>query len=441
MKKFFNTDCRRRKHLYTVSFWCCWAIWTAFRFVLSSFVTMMQSVRKLSDACEVLIRRAESRRSAFWQQLIRKQPLRMLTSSWHIFVRENMQCVSWMRKYRWNIMLSDRKPVDLEELLTVLRSIGAMLELVDYMEKYSPQAWMLNYSNPAAIVAEATRKLRPDSRILNICDMPIGIERHMAEILHLDSRKDMDISLLRTEPFRMVDSIRDHAGNRSDACVKGTYQRKGILWEAQMYQHTDDSWTDTFRKARMSMHWIRIPPAEHLPEILLLSGLCSGTYRSCLYPCQSGHGRSWKICIRRNAARSQRHRAVRERICILMSMHPILSIWHVHWHTIRRKNAADCGKQRCCTKLWPDCNGWGALSGGKRWTAGAVHRGIFHSSRRDWWNSRSLWKSWLWKHGRNRAIRSCGRHWRWAAWYQVQKRRKKRFWMIWSRRIRITGRN
>ena len=43
------------------------------------------------------------------------------------------------------------------------------------MEKYSPDAWMLNYSNPAAIVAEATRRLRPHSRIINICDMPIAL--------------------------------------------------------------------------------------------------------------------------------------------------------------------------------------------------------------------------------------------------------------------------
>ena len=28
-----------------------------------------------------------------------------------------------------------------------MRSIGGVLELVDYMEKYSPNAWMLNYSN------------------------------------------------------------------------------------------------------------------------------------------------------------------------------------------------------------------------------------------------------------------------------------------------------
>ena len=74
-----------------------------------------------------------------------------------------------------------------------MRSIGGVIELVDYMEKYSPNAWMLNYSNPAAIVAEATRRLRPNSKILNICDMPIGIELRMAEMLGLESRKDMVI--------------------------------------------------------------------------------------------------------------------------------------------------------------------------------------------------------------------------------------------------------
>ena len=51
-----------------------------------------------------------------------------------------------------------------------MRSIAGVLELVDYMQQYAPNAWMLNYSNPAAIVAEATRRLRPDARIINICD-------------------------------------------------------------------------------------------------------------------------------------------------------------------------------------------------------------------------------------------------------------------------------
>ena len=70
-----------------------------------------------------------------------------------------------------------------------MRSIGGVIEILDYMEKYSPNAWMLNYSNPAAIVAEATRRLRPNSRILNICDMPIDLEEKMAAMCGISSRK------------------------------------------------------------------------------------------------------------------------------------------------------------------------------------------------------------------------------------------------------------
>lgn len=69
-----------------------------------------------------------------------------------------------------------------------MRSIAGVLELVDYMETYSPGAWMLNYSNPAAIVAEATRRLRPTAKIINICDMPVAIEGLFADILGLKSR-------------------------------------------------------------------------------------------------------------------------------------------------------------------------------------------------------------------------------------------------------------
>lgn len=131
-----------------------------------------------------------------------------------------------------------------------MRSIGAMLELIDYMEQYSPNAWMLNYSNPAAIVAEATRKLRPTSKILNICDMPIGIERHMAEILKLSSRKEMDIQYYGLNHFGWWTSVKDKEGNDLMPKLIEHVKEHGYNVEAQMYQHTDDSWTDTFMKAR-----------------------------------------------------------------------------------------------------------------------------------------------------------------------------------------------
>lgn len=131
-----------------------------------------------------------------------------------------------------------------------MRSIGGVLELVDYMEKYSPNAWMLNYSNPAAIVAEATRRLRPNSKILNICDMPIGIEVRMAEILGLKSRKEMDIMYYGLNHFGWWKSIKDKAGNDLIPALKEHVAKYGYVVPKGDNQHTEASWNDTFAKAK-----------------------------------------------------------------------------------------------------------------------------------------------------------------------------------------------
>lgn len=133
-----------------------------------------------------------------------------------------------------------------------MRSIGGVLELVDYMEQYSPDAWMLNYSNPAAIVAEATRKLRPNAKIINICDMPVGIEERMAAAVGLKSRKEMVVRYYGLNHFGWWTDIRDHEGNDLMPKIKEHVAQHGysLASEIEEGQHTDASWMHTFAKAK-----------------------------------------------------------------------------------------------------------------------------------------------------------------------------------------------
>ncbi|MBR8817069.1 Maltose-6'-phosphate glucosidase [Fusobacterium sp. DD1] len=131
-----------------------------------------------------------------------------------------------------------------------MRSIGGVIGLIDYMEKYSPNAWMLNYSNPAAIVAEATRRLRPNSKVLNICDMPIGIEVRMAEILGLKSRKEMDIQYYGLNHFGWWKLVRDKQGNDLMPRLREHVLQHGYVVPKGDNQHTEASWNDTFAKAK-----------------------------------------------------------------------------------------------------------------------------------------------------------------------------------------------
>lgn len=132
-----------------------------------------------------------------------------------------------------------------------MRSIGGVLEILDYMEKYSPEAWMLNYSNPAAIVAEATRRLRPNSKILNICDMPIDLEEKMANMVGLKSRKEMQVGYYGLNHFGWWYKIYDSEGNDLMPEIKKHVAANGFAdGIAETNQHIDDSWKETFVKAK-----------------------------------------------------------------------------------------------------------------------------------------------------------------------------------------------
>ena len=76
-----------------------------------------------------------------------------------------------------------------------MRTIFPMMEVIDDVEKYAAKDyWILNYSNPAAIVSEACRVLRPNARIINICDMPIAIVDIIAQSLDI---KDLHKNIIK----------------------------------------------------------------------------------------------------------------------------------------------------------------------------------------------------------------------------------------------------
>ncbi|MBC1514506.1 family 4 glycosyl hydrolase, partial [Listeria booriae] len=131
-----------------------------------------------------------------------------------------------------------------------LRSIGPIIELIDYMERYSPDAWLLNYSNPAAIVAEGTRRLRPDSKVINICDMPICLEDIMARAIGLKNRKEMEVRCFGLNHFGWWTSIQDHAGNDLMPKIKAHVAKQGYTENTPAGQHKEESWLEAMRAGK-----------------------------------------------------------------------------------------------------------------------------------------------------------------------------------------------
>ena len=146
-----------------------------------------------------------------------------------------------------------------------MRSITGMLEIIDYMEKYSPDCWMLNYSNPAAIVAEACRVLRPDSKVLNICDMPVGTLRRMSQIVG-KKPEELEVRYFGLNHFGWWTSVKDREGHEYIGQIRDYVSEHGYLTQIEVdTQHTDPSWQETHKKAK---DILAVTP-EYLPNTYL----------------------------------------------------------------------------------------------------------------------------------------------------------------------------
>lgn len=126
-----------------------------------------------------------------------------------------------------------------------LRSIVEMIKAVHEIREYAPDAWILNYSNPAAIVAEALRREFPaDQRILNICDQPENVVRSCSRLLGC-SWEDLDPVYFGLNHYGWFTHIYDkHTGEDLLPKIKELIKKQGFL--PQDAEQRDPSWLDTY---------------------------------------------------------------------------------------------------------------------------------------------------------------------------------------------------
>lgn len=130
-----------------------------------------------------------------------------------------------------------------------LRSIKDMIELVNDIRRYSPNSWILNYTNPAAIVSIALKREFPnDHRLLNICDMPIAIMISYAHMLGLEVW-DIVPEYFGLNHFGWFTKIYDKNGTDHTEKLKKLIIENGFKPKDKEIAN-DISWQKTFEQAR-----------------------------------------------------------------------------------------------------------------------------------------------------------------------------------------------
>ena len=125
-----------------------------------------------------------------------------------------------------------------------MRSIGDMIEMVEDVRMRAPKAWILNYTNPAAIVADALKKRFPhDDLILNICDQPVNLLRSYGRLLNVDPN-DFDPVYFGLNHFGWFTHLYNQQGEDLAPKLKAYIAENGFI--PVDAEQRDKSWLDTY---------------------------------------------------------------------------------------------------------------------------------------------------------------------------------------------------
>lgn len=69
-----------------------------------------------------------------------------------------------------------------------LRTVPVAMEIARQVVAHAPDAWVINFTNPAGIVTEAMSSVLGD-RVIGICDSPVGLCRRVASALGVDASR------------------------------------------------------------------------------------------------------------------------------------------------------------------------------------------------------------------------------------------------------------
>lgn len=66
-----------------------------------------------------------------------------------------------------------------------LRTVPVAVRIAERVAALAPDAWVINFTNPAGLVTEAMSRVLGD-RVIGICDSPVGLGRRVARVLGAD---------------------------------------------------------------------------------------------------------------------------------------------------------------------------------------------------------------------------------------------------------------
>lgn len=104
-------------------------------------------------------------------------------------------------------------------MFKALRTVPVILDIIKDMEKLCPKAFLINFSNPAGMITEASINYGHWENSIGLCNVPIGMKMGIADLLKV-GYQDLDLRIFGLNHHFFVTDVLCKGKSRLDDVIK-----------------------------------------------------------------------------------------------------------------------------------------------------------------------------------------------------------------------------
>ncbi|WP_313824924.1 6-phospho-beta-glucosidase [Leclercia sp.] len=113
-----------------------------------------------------------------------------------------------------------------------LRTIPVVFDIIKDVQEICPQAWVINFTNPAGMVTEAVYRHTDFKRFIGVCNIPIGMKMFIRDVLALTDNDELSIDLFGLNHMVFIKDVLVNGESRFaellDGVASGTLKASSV---------------------------------------------------------------------------------------------------------------------------------------------------------------------------------------------------------------------
>lgn len=102
-----------------------------------------------------------------------------------------------------------------------LRTIPVIFDIIKDVEELCPDAFLINFTNPAGMVTEAVHRHTNFKKFIGVCNVPVGMKMFISDVLKVSENDQLNIDLFGLNHMVFVKDVMVNGESRFDELLEG----------------------------------------------------------------------------------------------------------------------------------------------------------------------------------------------------------------------------